>query len=98
MSDGNERPNNVENRSDNWRRSFFLRVRCDSAEVINGVGTCAADIKAKCGGVQPGDNRLRMCIKENIKTWSAAGPGQAYETFTDLGCLQIQYRKSMRGR
>ncbi len=50
MSDGNERLNNVEDRSDNWRRSFFLRLKCDSAEVINGAGMLGRHQSEVCRG------------------------------------------------
>ena len=41
-----------------------------TAQKLSMEQACSADIKAKCAGVQPGDNRISMCIKENIKTLS----------------------------
>ena len=34
------------------------------------VGVCAADIKAKCAGVQPGEGRIRDCIKTHAAEFS----------------------------
>jgi hypothetical protein len=42
-----------------------------AAQRLSMEQACSADIKAKCGGVEPGDNRVRTCIKENIKSLSA---------------------------
>src|SRR5688572_23959954 len=53
-----------------------------TAQKLSMEQACRADIKAKCGGVQPGDNRIRICIKENIKTLSA--PCQARLTKISL--------------
>jgi hypothetical protein len=36
---------------------------------------CAADVKAQCGGVQPGAGRIRACIKSHLK--DLAPPCQA---------------------
>jgi hypothetical protein len=32
---------------------------------------CAADIKAQCAGVQPGEGRIRTCIKSHVSELSA---------------------------
>jgi len=32
-----------------------------------GVGHCVADLKRLCPGVEPGDNRLRACMREHIR-------------------------------
>ena len=34
------------------------------------VGVCAADIKAKCAGVQPGEGRIRDCVKTHVAEFS----------------------------
>ena len=34
------------------------------------AGACAADIKAKCADVQPGEGRLGACVKTNIAGFS----------------------------
>ncbi|MFY9758076.1 MAG: cysteine rich repeat-containing protein [Pseudolabrys sp.] len=34
------------------------------------VGVCAADIKAKCAGVQPGEGRIRDCLKTHVAEFS----------------------------
>ena len=31
------------------------------------VGHCAADLRRLCPGVQPGNNRLRACMREHIR-------------------------------
>jgi len=31
---------------------------------------CAADIKAQCAGVEPGEGRIRACVKEHFKDLS----------------------------
>src|SRR5262245_8284286 len=31
------------------------------------VGHCVADLRALCPGVQPGNNRLRACMRERIR-------------------------------
>ena len=34
------------------------------------VGVCVADIKAKCAGVQPGEGRIRDCVKTHAAEFS----------------------------
>jgi hypothetical protein len=34
------------------------------------VGVCAADIKAKCAGVKPGEGRIRDCVKTHAAEFS----------------------------
>ena len=34
------------------------------------VGVCVADIKAKCPGVQPGEGRIRDCVKTHVAEFS----------------------------
>ena len=34
------------------------------------VGVCAADIKAKCAGVQPGEGRIVNCVKAHVAEFS----------------------------
>jgi hypothetical protein len=34
------------------------------------AGACAADIKVKCAGVQPGEGRLSACVKEHLTEFS----------------------------
>jgi hypothetical protein len=34
------------------------------------AGVCVADIKAKCAGVQPGEGRIRDCIKTHAAEFS----------------------------
>jgi hypothetical protein len=34
------------------------------------VKACGADVKAQCAGVQPGDGRIRACVKEHFKDLS----------------------------
>ena len=31
------------------------------------VRDCAADVRAACGGVQPGDGRIRSCLNSHLK-------------------------------
>jgi hypothetical protein len=31
------------------------------------VRDCAADVRAACGGVQPGDGRIRACLNSHLK-------------------------------
>jgi hypothetical protein len=31
------------------------------------VKACAADIKAQCGDVKPGEGRIRACVKDHVK-------------------------------
>jgi Cysteine rich repeat len=34
------------------------------------AGACAADIKAKCAGVERGQGRIAACVKEHLKDLS----------------------------
>ena len=34
------------------------------------AGICAAEIKAKCAGVQPGEGRIRTCVKTHAAEFS----------------------------
>src|SRR6476620_11923693 len=34
------------------------------------AGVCVADIKAKCAGVQPGEGRIRDCVKTHAAAFS----------------------------
>jgi hypothetical protein len=34
------------------------------------VGVCVADIKAKCAGVEPGEGRIRDCVKTHAAEFS----------------------------
>lgn len=47
-------------------------VTCTSAALAQqGVAkACAADIKAQCTGVQPGEGRIKACIKSHFKDLS----------------------------
>ena len=52
-------------------------VTCTSAALAQkGVAkACAADVKAQCAGVQPGEGRIKACIKSHVK--DLAEPCQA---------------------
>jgi hypothetical protein len=40
----------------------------------NGAGAqaCDADVKSKCGDVQTGEHRLRLCVNKNFRSFSLA--------------------------
>lgn len=37
-----------------------------TAQARPALGSCAADIKAQCKGVEPGQGRLAACLKEHV--------------------------------
>ena len=38
----------------------------DSATVAQQAGNCASDIKRHCAGIQPGEGRIKACIKSHL--------------------------------
>ncbi len=50
--------------------AVLLSATVAMAQQRGQVGACAADIKAKCAGVQPGEGRLSACVKEHLTEFS----------------------------
>jgi hypothetical protein len=61
-----------------WRivmlKNFFvigaivlLSATSATAQQRGVVRDCAADVRAACGGVQPGDGRIRACLNSHLK-------------------------------
>jgi hypothetical protein len=48
----------------------LLSVTSSMAQQRAVAKECAADVKSQCGGVQPGDGRIRACIKSHFKDLS----------------------------
>ena len=81
-----------------------LSVSLADAKPLGSRGACAADIKAYCSGVQPGEGRIGACIKEHFKDLSegcqarlakAAAIGEACKADVKEHCSDI---KGGRGR
>ena len=54
----------------------LLSATSGMAQQPAAVKACAADIKAQCAGVQPGEGRVKACIKSHFSDLSA--PCQGY--------------------
>ncbi len=50
--------------------AVLLSTMVASAAPRASGGACAADIKAKCAGVQPGEGRIVACVKEHLAEFS----------------------------
>jgi hypothetical protein len=50
--------------------AVLLSATIATAQQRGPVGTCAADIKAKCAGVERGEGRVSACVKEHLAEFS----------------------------
>jgi ABC-type proline/glycine betaine transport system substrate-binding protein len=46
--------------------AVLLSATAAMAQQRGPAGACAADIKVKCAGVQPGEGRLSACVKGKV--------------------------------
>ena len=46
---------------------MLLSATSATAQQRGVVRDCAADVRAACGGVQPGDGRIRACLNSHLK-------------------------------
>ena len=62
------------------------------------VGACAADVKSLCAGTEPGQNRIRGCLREHINDVSEsclttlaklAGVDQACRAHLNQECARV---------
>ena len=59
---------------------------------------CAADVKAQCAGVQPGEGRIRACIMEHFKDLSEPCRFVVLKDFgTDVGSDEFNDRRRLGG-
>jgi len=50
--------------------SLMLWSSSVTAQEALAVGACAASVRALCSGIQPGNNRIRACVREHIRDLS----------------------------
>jgi hypothetical protein len=50
---------------------LLLTMSSGSAQQRAVAKACAADIKAQCAGVQPGEGRIKACVKDHFADLSA---------------------------
>ncbi len=50
--------------------AMLLSASVATAQQRGQVGACAGDMKSKCGDVQPGEGRVRACVKEHLTEFS----------------------------
>ncbi|SDR64278.1 Cysteine rich repeat-containing protein [Rhizobiales bacterium GAS113] len=55
--------------------ALFITMTAASAQQRAAMKACAADIKAQCAGVQPGEGRIKDCIKAHFSDLSAPCQG-----------------------
>lgn len=51
--------------------TLLLAGTADAAQLRGVAGACLADVKSLCEGVQPGQGRIRSCVKTHIGELSA---------------------------
>jgi hypothetical protein len=57
-----------------------------SAELRGVVRACVSDVKAQCAGVNPGEGRIRACIKTHLKDLSEPCQKLALKAATGKAC------------
>ncbi len=50
--------------------AVLLSASVATAQQRSQAGACAGDIKSKCADIQPGEGRLRACVKEHLTEFS----------------------------
>jgi hypothetical protein len=50
--------------------AVLLSASLATAQQRSQAGACAGDIKSKCADVQPGEGRIRACVKDHITEFS----------------------------
>ena len=61
-------------------------------------GQCAADIKAKCAGVQRGERRLSACVKEHLTEFSEPCQARLAKIATVGNACKADVTKSCAGK
>ena len=61
-------------------------------------GQCAADIKAKCAGVQRGEGRLSACVKEHLTEFSEPCQARLAKIATVGNACKSDVTKSCAGK
>ncbi len=68
--------------------SAMLLLPCSTAlaELRGVVRACVSDVKAQCAGVNPGEGRIRACIKTHLKDLSEPCQKLALKAATAKAC------------
>jgi hypothetical protein len=61
-------------------------------------GQCAADIKAKCAGVQPGEGRVSACVKAHLTEFSEPCQARLAKIATVGNACKADVTKSCAGK
>ena len=54
-----------------WRERHFVPLGNELNGAVGGHKGCAGDVKSLCAGVQPGDGRIKACIRSHFSDVSA---------------------------
>jgi hypothetical protein len=82
--------------------AVLLFVPVAMAQQRGTAGACAADIKEKCAGVEPGDGRIKACVKEHFAELSEpcqqrlarlAAIGKACAADVKQSCANVKPRR-----
>lgn len=85
--------------------AVMLFVPVAMAQQRGTAGACAADIKEKCAGVEPGDGRIKACVKEHFTELSepcqerlarVAAIGKACAADVKQSCANVKPRRRSR--
>ena len=78
--------------------AMLLSANVAMAQQRGRVGACAADIKAKCAGVQPGEGRVSACVKEHLTEFSEPCQARLAKIATVGNACKADVTKSCAGK
>ena len=78
--------------------AVLLSATVAMAQQRGRVGACAADIKAKCAEVQPGEGRVSACVKQHLTEFSEPCQARLAKIATVVNACKADVTKSCAGK
>lgn len=73
---------------------LLLASAAASAQEIGVHRACASEMQQRCGGVQPGEGRLRACVQQNFASFSEPCKKALLSTVAVVKACRSEVRKT----